>query len=144
MCVILRVLARPLWSLPSRFGKSGCSASLLAPNPSAVCPAGLPSLLGHTHCSHQPLPRDTPRSATACPSPASLPPTAALRSLRPRQVPSRCQCRENSLPAFSALSFRSPVLGCRACEDEDGSSPSLGLPRHLLGSVPVLTFQTFC
>lgn len=111
--MILRVLTRPLWSLPSRFGKSGCSASLLAPNPSAVCPAGSPSLLGHTRCSHQPLPRDTPRSATAGPSPASLPPTAALRSLRPRQVPSQCQCRENSLPAFSALSFRSPVLGCR-------------------------------
>lgn len=75
----------------------------MLPDPSAVSPAGSPSLLGHTRCSRQPLPRDTPRSATAGPSPISLPPTAALRSQRPQQVPSRCQCRENSLPAFSAL-----------------------------------------
>lgn len=111
MCVILRVLARPLWSLPSRFGKSGCSPSLLAPQPlsglprrlvqppgphslltSAFCP---PTLLatsqGHPSLCHRgPVPRlPAPHRGSAQPaSPASpfsvpVPGEQSSRFLRP-------------------------------------------------------------
>lgn len=101
--MILRVLTRPLWSLPSRFGKSGCSASLLAPRPLSglprrlAQPPGPHSLLtsatsqGHPSLCHRgPVPHlPAPHRGSAQPaSPASpfsvpVPGEQSSRFLRP-------------------------------------------------------------
>lgn len=83
--------SQPLSGLPRQLAQPPGPHSLLT----SATSQGHPSLC---HCV--PVPRlPAPHRGSA--QPAS------------RQVPSRCQCRENSLPAFSALSFRLPVLGCR-------------------------------